>query len=178
MSSQNLAPYLRRLAVVLLISTFAVFLINEIGIRIQNESSARQAETVELVIPAGTAAKVDAGLDAPGIPAEMTFVLGDVLLVKNEDSVGHSLGPLLIPPGSQARMPLDRADNLALSCSFSASKYLGLDISPPTTLGTRLVGLGFAVPPTAAMVYVYSLLAFPINSTEDEKKRKSSTPKN
>jgi len=177
MSKKMLSPYLRRLAVVLLISTLAVFLISEIGIRLQNESSARPAQTVELVIPEGSAAKVEAGLDPPGIPAEMTFVLGDVLLVKNEDSVGHSLGPLLIPPGSQASMPLDRADNLAVSCSFSASKYLGLDISPPTTLGTRLLALGFAVPPTAAMVYVYSLLAFPMISTVDEEKKKPSPSK-
>ena len=177
MTFQSLSPYLRRLVVVLLISTLAVFLISEIGIRLQNESSARPAQTVELVIPSGTAAKVDAGLDPPGIPAEMTFVLGDVLLVKNEDNVGHSLGPLLIPPGSQASMPLDRADNLALSCSFSASKYLGIDISPPTTLGTRLLALGFAVPPTAAMVYVYSLLSFPIKTAEDKKQKKSAQPK-
>lgn len=155
--------------IVLVVSTLAVIVISEVGIRLQRENSARAPKTVELTIPAGTASKVEAGLEAPGIPNEMTFVLGDVLLVHNLDKVGHSLGPLLIPPGAKASMPLDQADNLSLSCSFTASNYLGLDIIPPTTLSTRLTALGFAVPPTAAMVYVYSLLAFPIKSAKESK---------
>lgn len=161
MSSANLAPYIRRLLLVLVISTVAVFLVSEIGIRLQHENSARAPQTVELTIPAGTAAKVEAGIEPPDIPSEMVFVLGDVLLVNNMDSVGHSLGLLFIPPGASASMPLDQADNLALSCSFTKSQYLGLDVKPPTTLSTRLVALAFTVPSTAAMFYLYSFLAFP-----------------
>lgn len=161
MTFTDLLPYLKRLLLVLAVSTSAVWLISEIGIRLQGESAARPPQTVELVIPAGTAAQVESGEDPPGIPDEVAFVLGDVLLVRNLDQVAHTLGPLLIPPGSSASMPLDQADNLALTCSFKPSQYLGLDIKPPTTLSTRLIALLFAVPPTAAMLYVYSLLAFP-----------------
>jgi len=171
MTSASYVLYVRRLAVVLAVSALGVFLISEAGIRLQNESSARASQTVELTIPSGTASKIEAGLEPPGIPVEMSFVLGDVLLVHNQDSVGHSLGPLLIPPGVSASMPLDQADNLALSCSFTASKYLGLDISPPTTLSTRLLALAFAVPPTAAMLFVYSLLAFPLKLPGESKAR-------
>lgn len=169
MFSVKIAPYARRLAVVLVISTLLVFIISEAGIRLQNESSARAPQTVELTIPSGTASKVEAGLEPPGIPDEMSFVLGDVLLVHNKDVVGHSLGPLLIPPGTNASMPLDQAENLALSCSFTASNYLGLDVKPPTTLNTRLVALAFAVPPTTAMLYVYSLLTFPLKAAVETK---------
>lgn len=175
MHTQRFAPYIKRLVNVLLVSILAVIVISEVGIRLQRENSARAPKTVELTIPAGTASKVDAGLEAPGIPNEMTFVQGDVLLVHNLDNVGHSLGPLLIPPGANASMPLDQADNLALSCSFTASNYLGLDVIPPTTLSTRLTALAFAVPPTAAMIYVYSLLAFPLSTAMDSKEDPSSS---
>ena len=37
----------------------------------------------------------------------MSFVVGDTLVVKNEDSVEHQLGPLWIPAGSSASMPLN-----------------------------------------------------------------------
>lgn len=173
MSFTNWAPYVRRFLLVLTISVVAVFLISEIGIRLQHENSTRAPQTVELTIPAGTAAKVEAGLEPPDIPSEMVFVLGDVLLVHNQDSVAHTLGPLLMPPGASASMPLDQAANLALSCSFTTSQYLGLDVKPPTTLSTRLVALAFAVPPTAAMFYLYSFLAFPLKVPAESQQGKA-----
>lgn len=59
-------------------------------------------------------------------------------------------------------MHLDEADNFALNCSFSATNYFGLNVKPPTTLKTRLLGIAFAAPPTAAMLFVYSLIVFPL----------------
>ncbi len=159
-------PYIKRLGIVLLISLLAVIAISEIGIRLQNENTARAPKTFELVIPEGTAQKVEAGEEAPGIPNEMAFVIGDILLVRNLDSVMHTLGPLFIPSETSAQMPLDEAENLALSCSFTPSKYLGLDIRTPTTLSTRLTALSFAVPPTAVILFIYSLLTFPINGKQ------------
>ena len=167
MAAQDFGPYLRRLAVVLVVSAVAVFAISEVSVRIQGGSVARAPETIELVIPAGTAAKVEAGEEPPGIPDEMVFVLGDVLKVSNLDTATHSLGPLLIPPKSSASLPLDYSDSFALTCSFKPTKYLGLDVREATTLSTRLIALGFAVPPTAVMLYIYSLLAFPLKSGEE-----------
>lgn len=168
MTDRNLKPYFVRLGVIFLFSLLAVVAISEIGIRLQHENTARAPKTFELLIPEGTAERVEAGEDAPGIPNEMSFVLGDILLVHNMDVVTHTLGPLFIPAGTSAEMPLDEADNLALSCSFSPSNYLGLDVRTPTTLGTRLTALSFAVPPTTAMLFIYSLLAFPIEDKKEE----------
>jgi hypothetical protein len=159
--------YLRRLLLVLALSTLVVFAISEVSLRFQGGSVARAPETIELVIPAGTAAKVEAGEEPPGIPDEMAFVLGDVLLVRNLDDVTHTLGPLFIPPESSATLQLDQPDNLALSCSFKPTKYLGLDVREPTTLTTRMIALAFAVPPTAAVLFIYSLLAFPLEKSEE-----------
>lgn len=162
MNKEQFLPYIKRLLLIFSISVLAVVIISEVGIRIQNERSARAPQTVELVIPDGTAAQVEAGGEAPGIPDELTFVLGDTLLVRNEDSVTHTLGPLLVPAGASASLELSEPQNVVLTCSFKPSKYLGLNVDLPTTLGTRLLGIGFAVPPTAAMLFIYSLLVYPI----------------
>ncbi len=170
-----MALYGKRFLLVLLLSTLAVVLISELGIIIQNESAARAPETVELVIPAGTAAKVDAGEEAPGIPDELSFVLGDTLLVRNQDEVDHTLGPLYIPAGTSAMLTLEEPENFALTCSFKPSRYLGLDVKPPTTWETRLTALAFGLPPTAALFFVYSLVVYPIGP-KDETAAPTKTP--
>ena len=96
----------------------------------------------------------------------MVFVLGDTLVVKNDDSVDHQLGPLWIPPKSNASLVLDTADRYAYSCSFQPSKYLGLNVKQATTWETRLVALGFAVPATTAFIFIYSLVLWPINTEQ------------
>jgi len=163
MNTRLMPQYIARFALILALSILAVWIVSEIGILIQqDENTARAPETIVLTIPAGTAAKVAQGQAPPEIPNEMTFVLGDVLVVRNLDNVVHTLGPLLVPPGSSASLPLNQADNFAMNCSFSSSSYFGLNVKPPTTLSTRLLGIAFAAPPTAAMLFVYSLIVFPL----------------
>ena len=67
----------------------------------------------------------------------MTFVVGDTLIVKNEDIVDHQLGPLWIPADTSAWLSLDQVESLAYECSFQPGKYLGLNVNEPLTLGTR-----------------------------------------
>ncbi len=160
----SLVPrYVARFALILALSIVAVYIVSEVGILFQqDENTARSPATIVLTIPEGTAAKVAAGQAPPEIPAEMTFVLGDVLVVRNLDEVAHTLGPLFIPPGSSASMPLNQADHFALTCDFNPSNYFGLNVKAPTTLTTRILGIFFAAPPTAAMVFIYSLIVFPV----------------
>jgi hypothetical protein len=168
MSKQDLKPYIKRLGLVLIVSLVMVIVISEVGIRLQRENTARAPQTIELAIPSGTAKKIETGEVPPGIPSDLTFVLGDILLVQNFDSVAHTLGPLLIPAGTSAQMPLEQAENLALACSFTPSNYLGIEVHTPTTLNTRLTALSFAVPPTAVILFVYSLVGFPLSGKEDD----------
>lgn len=118
----------------------------------------REPMRVELVIPAGTAARVTAGETPPGIPEDMSFVIGDTLVVVNQDEVDHQLGPLWVPAGTSASMPLSSEENFALECSFQPTRYFGLDVRPPVTLGTRLSGVFFAGFPLSALFAVYSIL--------------------
>src|SRR3989304_5198134 len=62
--------------------------------------TARKPKTIEVVIPLGTAELVERGEQPPDLPKNRVFVVDDILLVKNNYSVDHQLGPLWIPAGT------------------------------------------------------------------------------
>lgn len=166
MNSSNLRPYLIRLAIVLAISLVFALVFNEVTYLFSKDPSDRAPKTISLVIPAGTAARIESGDELRIFPDEISFVTGDVLEVVNEDSEPHQMGPVFVPPGSTGSMVLDQAEKLSVSCTFQSSRYLGLDIRPATTLGTRLTGLFITAPTLAALLFLYSLAAFPIKSAD------------
>jgi hypothetical protein len=170
MKTQHLKPYLLRLVVVIVISIAFALIFNEISYRTQKDHADRAPHTVRLVIPPGTAVLVEAGQNPASIPSEMSFVTGDVLEVVNEDSAPHQLGPIWVPPGTTGRLVMEKADKLAYSCSFQTTQYLGLDVRSPTTFGTRLVALSFTAPTVGALLFIYSLLVYPVK-TPDSKTR-------
>lgn len=122
----------------------------------------RSSQRIELVIPAGTAAKIARGEAQEAIPLNMVFVSGDTLVVKNEDSQTHSLGPLLIPAGASASLNLNQSESLALACSFQPGQYIGLDVREAVTLDTRLLGIFLAGVPLGIMLMLYSFIVWPL----------------
>jgi hypothetical protein len=160
-----------RLALCLVVALALVWVGSEVAFYFLRADTDRTPREIELVIPAGTAALVEAGEAVPAIPDEMTFVLGDTLVVRNNDLVDHQLGPLWIPPKTKSSLVLDAAQRYAYSCSFKTSRYLGLNVKQATTWQTRVVGLGFAVPPTTMFFFIYSLVLWPLNpDTKKDKK--------
>ena len=91
----------------------------------------------------------------------MTFVVGDRLVVKNEDAVDHKLGPLWIPAHASAQLSLDQEENLAYECSFQPGNYFGLDVHQPLTPGTRLYGISYVAIPMAILFALYSIVLTP-----------------
>lgn len=160
--------YFRRIIIIVAVCTIAIFMINESAFYLVNKEQDRAPMTIELTIPAGTAEKVAQGEEVASIPAEMIFIVGDVLLISNYDTAGHELGPVFVPPNTSASMKLDEADKFAMSCSFRPSKYFGLTIKAPTDFTTRLEGLLFSVPATSIVAFLYSLAIRPIALKEDE----------
>ena len=158
-----------RLLITFVVATTLVWIGSEVAFYFMRGSSDRLPEEIELVIPAGTADKVKLGEAVPVIPDEMTFVLGDTLVVKNQDVVDHQLGPLWIPPNTKASLVLDAAQRYAYACSFKTTRYLGLNVKQATTWQTRFVALGFSVPPTTMFFFVYSLVLWPINPDPNNK---------
>jgi hypothetical protein len=125
------------------------------------QETVRPPQEITLTIPAGTSEQIERGEQPPSIPENMTFVVGDKLVIKNEDSVNHKLGPLWIPANSSAQLSLDQEESLAYECSFQPTKYFGLDVHEPLTLGTRLFGILFVAFPMSIMIALYSFMILP-----------------
>jgi len=162
----DFTPYIVRLVIVFVIASLVAIAINEGAYLFQVDRNDRESGTVRLVIPPGTAERIAQGEPAPGIPEKMSFVVGDVLEVKNEDSVDHQLGPVWVPPGTTGRLVLKEANRFSYSCSFSPDKYLGLDVLQRTSFATRLTGLAISAPTLAAFLFIYSLAVFPMKPRE------------
>jgi hypothetical protein len=122
------------------------------------EDAQRGSQQINLVIPYGTADQVAQGVYNASLPASLTLVQGDILVVKNEDKVAHQLGPLFIPPGTSSVLNLDAANDYSYTCSFKPDKYLGLNVLPRVTTGTRLSAILAIGLPTGMMLAVYSYL--------------------
>ena len=120
--------------------------------------TARAPMDVLLTIPNGTADLVAHGEQPPSIPAAMKFVVGDTLVVKNEDSVDHKLGSLWIPANASARLALNEKENMAFECSFQANNTIGLDVYEPLTFSTRLIGMTSTGLPMAILFGLYALV--------------------
>ncbi len=93
----------------------------------------RDPESVEVRIPAGTAEAIERGAAVSAIPANLRFVQGDSLVLRNEDSVAHAVGSYSVGPGTTLTLALDRASSSSLLCSFHPQGSIGLDVRPRTS---------------------------------------------
>ena len=151
---------LKRILVSLLIGLLLGLVINEFTFYFLKET-ARPPQEIVLTIPAGTAEQVARGEQPPAIPENMVFVVGDTLIVQNEDTADHKLGPLWIPANTSASLSLDQEESLAFECSFQPGKYFGLDVREALTTSTRLFGILYSGLPMALLIALYSL-AMPV----------------
>ena len=122
------------------------------------QSAQREPRQVELVIPYGTAEQVEQGVYNRSLPSDMVFVEGDILIVKNEDTVPHQLGPLWVPSNTSSAMELNTASQFSYECSFQPTQYMGLDVRPLVTVGTRIQAILAVGLPTGMMLALYSYM--------------------
>lgn len=155
----------RKILVSMLIGLLIGVAVGEIPFIFQRET-ARQPKTVAITIPLGTAERVARGEQPPTIPENMVFVVGDVLVVENNDSADHKLGPLWIPAHTSAQLALSQKENLAYECSFQPGKYFGLDVREPLTMSTRIFGILYAGLPLGILISLY-MFAFPSKKKEN-----------
>ena len=151
---------IRRILISLGLGLLVGILVSEVPFLFLRET-ARAPRDIVLTIPVGTSDQVARGEQPPSIPANMTFVVGDTLIVNNQDSVDHKMGPLWIPAGSTAELSLDQEESLAFECTFQPGNYFGLDVREPLTLRTRLFGITYVALPMAILIALYSLLLSP-----------------
>jgi hypothetical protein len=160
---------LQRLLILLVISVAFILVISETAFALQREEYDRPAKEIELVIPAGSAERVAAGEAVPSIPEEMVFVVGDTLVVKNEDVVDHELGPLWVPAGTSGRLLMEEENKYAFPCSFQTARFLNMDVRQPTNLGARFTAILLAAPPLTLFFFVYSILIWPLQGRQPAK---------
>ena len=151
---------IKRILVSLVLCLLVGVLVSEVPFLFLRET-ARMPREILLTIPAGTAAQIERGEKSPSIPENMTFVVGDILVVSNEDIVDHKLGPLWIPANSSARLSLEQEERLAYECTFQPGKYLGLEVYEPLTPRTRIFGILYTAIPMAILIALYSLVLPP-----------------
>jgi hypothetical protein len=147
------------IAASLLVGIILALVLTEMAYRFQAKPQDRDGKQVRLMIPLGTADLLKSGGASPNIPEGMTFVVGDVLVVENQDAVDHQLGPLFIPKGTIARLTFTKPENLAYACTFTPEKYLGLEIKQPLTIATRMVGILSAGIPMGMLIALYVVFA-------------------
>jgi len=152
--------FIKRILLSLALGLLIGVMVSEVPFLFLRET-ARTPREIVLTIPAGTSDKIARGEQPPSIPENMTFVVGDRLVVTNEDVVDHKLGPLWIPANSSAQLSLDQEENLAYECSFQPGKYFGLDVREPLTPRTRLYGIFYVALPMAILIALYSLVVPP-----------------
>jgi len=148
-------PIIKRILYSMLIGLLLGAAISELPFIFLRETT-RPPKEITLVVPNGTADEVARGEQPPGIPENMAFVVGDTLIVKNEDSVDHKLGPLWIPANSTAQLSLDQEGSLAYECSFQAKQYFGIDVKEPLTSATRIYGIIYVGLPLGILIALYA----------------------
>lgn len=148
---------LKRIGISLLLGLLLGAAISEVPFLFLRET-ARPPEEITLVIPNGTSEQVARGEQPPSIPENMSFVVGDILVIRNEDVVDHKLGQLWIPANSSAQLSLDQEQNFAYECSFQPGNYFGLNVNEPLTLGTRVYGILYVGIPLGVLIALYALV--------------------
>jgi hypothetical protein len=83
-----------------------------------------QSRRLVIVIPPGTAAQIEAGQseDAPPHRIELTLGVQDVLIIYNEDSEWHQVGPYRIAPGHTLIQRFSRPGTIRASCTMYPSR--------------------------------------------------------
>ena len=157
---------IKRIFFSLLLGLVIGVILNEVTFLFLRDT-ARAPKVVELVIPNGTAERVALGEIPPTIPDSMKFVIGDTLLVKNEDVTDHELGPLWIPAGTSASLLLDTVQAYSYTCSFQPGKYFGLDVHEALTFGTRVYGILYSGIPLGGLIALYALV-MPVKKKEEK----------
>ena len=68
----------------------------------------REPATVEIVVPAGTQDRLDAGEQVVVMPTRLEFRVGDAIRIRNDDDVRQSVGPYSVDAGEELLLQYGR----------------------------------------------------------------------
>jgi hypothetical protein len=159
-----ISKYAFRLFISLIICLIFGFLISEASFQVLTQGEADSREEISITIPNGTAERIRNGYSVPSIPENIVFYEGDRIIVNNEDTENHQLGPIWVPPGSQGVLNLQNSDNYSLTCTFQPGKMMGIEVRPKITSYVRFQGILAIGLPTGVLGFLFSLIIFPIRN--------------
>ena len=86
------------------------------------------------VVPAGTGATLDAGGTVDVLPRDLEVRVGDRMVVVNEDSRAHDVGPWTVPAGDTFKFRFKEVGRYDSHCSLhQGGGRFFIDVSPPLT---------------------------------------------
>jgi len=88
------------------------------------------------VVPRGTAARQAAGAPS-AMPSVLRFTVGvrDTLVLKNEDDVPATFGPVLLAPGQTYRVPFRSPAEFQMGCSLHGDGRVTIVVVPAPARG-------------------------------------------
>ena len=88
------------MALILLSGLFAVLSIGVLlGMFLVPRAAATQS--IDIVVPEGTQARIDAGEEIVLFPRRLEVGVGDRIVITNDDSASHQVGPYIVGSGQQ-----------------------------------------------------------------------------
>jgi plastocyanin len=70
-------------------------------IAMQVAPRAAATQTIDIVVPSGTQAQIDAGDEIVLFPRRLEVGVGDRIVITNDDAASHQVGPYIVGPGQQ-----------------------------------------------------------------------------
>lgn len=70
-------------------------------IAMQVAPRAAATQTIDIVVPSGTQAQIDAGDEIVLFPRRLEVGVGDRIVITNDDAASHQVGPYVVGPGQQ-----------------------------------------------------------------------------
>ena len=99
------------------------------------------AREVVYVIPKGTASRQALGMTPAVLPDVMRFTVGvrDVLVLRNEDDVAATFGPVRLEAGQTYRVPFRTPTRFQLACSVHEGGQVGIVVTAAPRRGWERV---------------------------------------
>ncbi|MBA2758210.1 MAG: hypothetical protein H0U38_00820 [Chloroflexia bacterium] len=94
-----------------------------------------EQEGMILVIPPGSAATLDYPTidSAIEVPTDMVFEQGDILTIRNDDSVANRAGPWVLAVGESLRMRFDTPGEFFYLCAVDATESVTVTVVEEST---------------------------------------------
>ncbi len=115
----------RRRAVRGLLAALLIPLLSLSATSCSDGGASAKGKVVEIVVPAGTQAKLDRGELVDVMPSELYFRVGDTIRIRNDDTADQYAGPYLVQAGTQFELKYGSPGKYGGLCSLSGgSTYL------------------------------------------------------